>query len=385
MACAKDDRCDETSSEDLDTDSGEESWETDTDLSAAENKVSWSSSSDNGKGHDDGGDDDDEDNDSDVDTRRPQRRTREPCKYYNQGSCRDGRNCKYPHICQYFFKGYCKYGTNCKYSHHQQHKPGGTKNGSQEWKKPVGKHYQWRLCKGQQWSNIENDWIIEAQYSMPEVKGMEIYNTKYGAVCIDFINMRVRGKTLKVQRKTFPSKDGGDAWLWYFHADSNWKQYDAKDSKGKSISITSAAIERKYQENKRGSYQFTISQNSYKISFREMVQINLQSGTKRKVRRRPAFTLPKTDGNGISDNFQLLNVSGKHIWQFKGSHGDWHEFKKGTRESCSVSSDNIEASYTQNPQGSIQFSAGSKQFQLDFSTMTQTNLATKRTRKVRRL
>lgn len=375
MACAKEGRSDDESysdegygNEEMDTNCGDESWESDTDLSGADNKVSSSSS----------------DSDDDDETRKPKRRTREPCKYYNQSHCKDGKNCKYLHICQYFFKGHCKYGSQCKYRHDQHDQPAGAKNRSQKHKRPYGKNYQWQLSNGQHWSDIDNDWIIEAQYSLPEVKGMRIYNTKHGAVCIDFINMRIRGKSLRVRRKTFQSKDADNKWLWYFRADSNWKEYDGKDSKGNSIPATSAAIERQYQQNRRGSYHFTISQKSYNINFREMVQLNLQSNTRRKVRRRPAFTLPKNDGNSISGNFSALNLSGKHIWQFKGSHGDWHEFKK-TNGGSSVSSDDIEVSYKQNSQGSITFSIGSAQYQVNFSTMIQTNLTTKRTRKVRRL
>uniref|UniRef100_A0A3B3VGL3 Uncharacterized LOC106961844 n=1 Tax=Poecilia latipinna TaxID=48699 RepID=A0A3B3VGL3_9TELE len=52
--------------------------------------------------------------------------------------------------------------------------------------------------------------------------------------------------------------------------------------------------------------------------------------------------------------------------------------------SSSITSKDIETHFTQNPQGVIQFSVGSTGYSLDFSTMTQTNVATGLRRNVRR-
>lgn len=43
-----------------------------------------------------------------------------------------------------------------------------------------GKFYQWQLHDGKTWLNIEHDHVIEALYSLPENKGMKLYNSPYG-------------------------------------------------------------------------------------------------------------------------------------------------------------------------------------------------------------
>ena len=40
--------------------------------------------------------------------------------------------------------------------------------------------YKWQLEDGHGWKDIANDHILEGQYSQPNIKGINIYNTPYG-------------------------------------------------------------------------------------------------------------------------------------------------------------------------------------------------------------
>ncbi|KAG1953496.1 protein mono-ADP-ribosyltransferase PARP12 [Pimephales promelas] len=72
-------------------------------------------------------------------------------------------------------------------------------------------------------------------------------------------------------------------------------------------------------------------------------------------------------------------------WYYKDNHR-WCEYGSqgfGGRAS-SIGSDFIEQQYNSNPSGSVQFTAGSMTYDVDFTAMTQTNLSTNMSRKVRR-
>ncbi|CAM4566999.1 unnamed protein product [Leuciscus chuanchicus] len=72
-------------------------------------------------------------------------------------------------------------------------------------------------------------------------------------------------------------------------------------------------------------------------------------------------------------------------WYYKDNHR-WCEYGSqgfGGRAS-SIGSDFIEQQYNSNPSGSVQFIVGSMTYNVDFTAMTQTNLSTNISRKVRR-
>ncbi|XP_037552106.1 uncharacterized protein LOC119428497 [Nematolebias whitei] len=64
----------------------------------------------------------------------------------------------------------------------------------------------------------------------------------------------------------------------------------------------------------------------------------------------------------------------------------WHEYgaQSSSRSASSVSSRDVEGHFALNPRGSLHFTVGSAGYSLDFSSMTQTNLATGLCRNVRR-
>ncbi|GAA6221132.1 uncharacterized protein LOC108889269 isoform X2 [Lates japonicus] len=327
------------------------------------------------------------DEDSDVDVEANcQSNVREPCKYYNNnGRCRDGNRCPYPHVCKHALRGNCKYGSQCRLKH-----PGGAQESSRgtsraskrststEPKLTDGRYYQWQLNDGCGWKDIENDHVIEAQYCLPHTKSIKIYSTPYGAVSIDFNRMRVYGKSLRVRRLD----DGNTMWLWYCLLSRKWIKYGDKDSKGNPTPVKSSDIEQRFKTNTSSSFTFNIGADTFEIRFKEMRQVS--NKRKRKVTRRPVY---RQSQGGVSQGIQNMTLGTKPQWEFEGSSGNWHIFKHrvGTSTECSVTSDDIERKYQQNPQGSMTFTVKGDSYKLDFRAMTQTNHKTKRTRKVRRV
>ncbi|XP_041636910.1 uncharacterized protein si:ch211-244b2.4 [Cheilinus undulatus] len=312
---------------------------------------------------------------------------RQPCKYYNSGGCRDGNRCRYLHVCKYALKGNCRNGSSCELSH-----PGGgrassgarNRSASQEPKLTDGRHFQWQLKDGNNWMAIDNDHIIEAQYSLPHTKSIKIYNTPFGAVSIDFKRLKVYGKRLRVRRLD----DGNTEWIWYCTLRRKWMKYGDKDSKGKLGPIKSADIEKKYQSNPTSSYTFNIGAETFEIRFREMQQVG-QKG-KRKVTRRPLYRHQQTAAAGVSEAtsaLQNFSVGTKPEWQFEGDSGAWHTFKKrrGTSTESTISSEDIERKYQQNPSDSLVFTVHGHSYKLDLGAMTQTNQRTRRSRRIRRV
>ncbi|XP_026216829.1 znF_C3H1 and WWE domain-containing protein [Anabas testudineus] len=325
----------------------------------------------------------DEDSDVDVSCQSQGK----PCKYYNKGHCEDGSRCLYLHVCEYALKGNCRYGSSCKLNHPTGGK--GSSHGSNlpsnqsakaDIKLTNGQLYQWQLNDGKGWKDIDQDHIIEAQYCLPHTKSIKIYNTPYGAVSIDFNRMRVYGKSLRVRRLD----DGNTVWIWYCSLSRKWRKYGDKDSKGNTGPVKSSDIEKKFQSNPSGSFNFNIGSDTFEIRFREMRQLSKKR--KRRVTRRPVYR--QQAGTGVSQvgsALQNMSLGTTHKWQYEGHGGKWHEFKQGSGTTCSVSSDDIERKYQQNHLGSMNFKVKGQLYKLDFGAMIQTNLSTNKKRNIRRV
>ncbi|XP_029617495.1 protein mono-ADP-ribosyltransferase PARP12 [Salmo trutta] len=238
--------------------------------------------------------------------------------------------------------------------------------------------YKWQLEDGHGWKDIANDHILEAQYSQPNNKGINIYNTPYGAVSIDFKAMRVRGKkNLRVRRL-----DGQQTeWIWFYSTSKGWTKYGEKDSKGNPGPIQSSEIEKKFQGNRNGSLTFNIGSDIFEIRFRQMRQVS--GKRKRRVVRRPKYQPPQS-GNligRVTSAFQRVKMSPvgqseSPEWQFGGKSGRWHTFKDSA---------DIEHQYQQDFKGCMSYTVNGQTYKLDFSAMKQTNQSTRVTRNIRRV
>ncbi|XP_043093069.1 protein mono-ADP-ribosyltransferase PARP12 isoform X2 [Puntigrus tetrazona] len=295
------------------------------------------------------------------------------CTYYNRGKCRYGDECKNVHICKDFLKGSCKFGAGCRLNHNSRSSGRGRSSSEDEiFEGP----YRWQMNFQKGWKNICNDHILEAQYSLPNTKGIKLYNTQAGAVSIDFTKMRVLQKTnIKVRRLSA----GDTEWLWYYRGDHCWCRYGGQ---GKASAVQSSQLETAYQNDRHGSFKIAIDSTQYEISFKEMCQRNLSTGNKRRVRRRPKYEPPQNGGLlGITSQIRTLLSPSTPKWQFEGSNR-WYTFKK--KGGCSVSSADIENCYQQNPT-TMSFTVNGDGYVLDFAKLSQVNLRTKAERKVRRV
>ncbi|XP_071358908.1 protein mono-ADP-ribosyltransferase PARP12 [Trachinotus anak] len=330
---------------------------------------------------------DESSNDGDSDEESDcQSNLKEPCKYYNNGRCRDGDRCLYWHVCKYALKGNCKYGSSCKLNH-----PRGGREPSRSSSRALerstsrdpsltdGRYYQWQLNDGTGWKDIDNDHVIEAQYCLPHTKSIKIYNTPFGAVSIDFNRMRVYRKSLKVRRLD----DGKTVWTWYCTLRRKWIKYGDKDSKGNPSPVKSSDIEQKFQSNPSSSFTFNVGADTMEIKFREMRQVSKKR--KRKVTRRPEYRQQPAGAqvSKVASKIPSISLGTKPQWQFEGRSGAWHNFKR--RPECSVTSDDIERKYQQNPQDSMTFKVNGDSYRLDFRAMMQTNLRTKNTSRIKRV
>ncbi|XP_061106684.1 uncharacterized protein LOC133134498 [Conger conger] len=334
---------------------------------------------------------------------RPSRSaSKQACKFYNKGYCKDGRKCKYLHVCQNFLKGKCRYNSQCDLSHTTNSGSESSADESQsrgrrsrrrrssagEDEDTDGMSYCWQINCGNGWKNIANDHIIEAQYSQPSSSGIKLYNTPFGSISIDFKKMKVLKKTGIRVRRWNSSRPGLETeWLWYCSNKHDWVQYGEKNSKGKAAPVQSSRIEKKFQKNQRGSLKFTIDTTDYRINFRGMCQENSASGRKRDVVRRPRFKMPQNRGSNRMPPQQRQGGS-PVTWEFEGDGGRWYIFKhrSGTNTEASITSAHIEAQFQRNERGSMNFTVSGQRYVLDFSDMTQTNQSSqKRRRSIGRL
>ncbi|XP_070997556.1 protein mono-ADP-ribosyltransferase PARP12 isoform X1 [Oncorhynchus clarkii lewisi] len=359
---------------------------------------------------------------SDSDAAGTRQDQEEPCRYYNSGHCRDGKRCHYLHVCKYALRGNCRYGAKCRLKHlssssdsdggsgrreRRRSLSGGRRGGGRRERRrsssggrggggrkdrrkslsggrgggaqrDISGPYKWQLEDEHGWKDIANDHILEGQYSQPNIKGINIYNTPYGKVSIDFKAMRVRGKNnLRVRRL-----DGQQTeWVWFYSSSKGWTKYGEKDSKGNSGPIQSSEIEKKFQLNRNGSLTFNIGSDIFEIRFRQMRQVS--GKRKRKVVRRPKYQPPQS-GNligRVTSAFQRVKMSPagqseSPEWQYGGKSGRWHTFEKSA---------DIEDQYQKDLNGSMSLTVNRQAYKLDFSAMKQTNQSTRATRNIRRV
>uniref|UniRef100_A0A8C7DML7 Uncharacterized LOC116354992 n=1 Tax=Oncorhynchus kisutch TaxID=8019 RepID=A0A8C7DML7_ONCKI len=141
-------------------------------------------------------------------------------------------------------------------------------------------------------------------------------------------------------------------YTWEFMGEEGvWIEYQTP-----SCSLGSAEIERRYQKNPKGQIRFKAGRYSYTLDFSGMCQTNVRIGTKRIVRRTQCEAQQTSSGG--------LGLRSR--WQFQDVDGTWKDFTTRS-DNCSVSSQDIEAQYQQNPNGTMNFTTRRFSYQLDFS------------------
>ncbi|KAM6961581.1 uncharacterized protein LKV04_020600 [Tautogolabrus adspersus] len=166
---------------------------------------------------------------------------------------------------------------------------------------------------------------------------------------------------------TASTKQTNGRYKWEFMGEEGeWDEYKAH-----ICAFDSSAIETEYQLNPQGQLQFRIKRYSYTLDFSSMYQVNDKIGTRRAVRRTADDGSHQNSSSGTLPRWQFLDIS-----------GIWTDYSKGK---SSISSQEIELVYQQNPTGIMKFNTNRFSYELNFSAMTQRNLSTNTTRQVQRL
>ncbi|XP_049891920.1 uncharacterized protein si:ch211-244b2.3 [Epinephelus moara] len=230
--------------------------------------------------------------------------------------------------------------------------------------------------------DIEHQFSLNPRGTFSFTVGSTTYSLDFSTMtqtnCITGLNRNVRRRpkfTSSAQSlsstSVFPAasssqlSDGG--YKWEFMGDEGrWTEYKAH-----ICSYDSAAIERQYQLNPQGQINFRTKKFSYTLDFSKMCQVNDSIGTTRAVRR--------TADDGSQQNSSLGSVP---RWQFRDIGRSWTDYSKAN---STISSQDIELQYQQNPSGIITFATNEFSYELNLAAMTQRNLSTNTTRPVRRL
>ncbi|KAJ0015570.1 hypothetical protein NQD34_009190 [Periophthalmus magnuspinnatus] len=169
----------------------------------------------------------------------------------------------------FFIKGYCKNEDRCFKAHDKM-------------------PYRWEITRGGQWTAMAENEAVEKDYCDPENN----YSTSSPPVYFDTMTCGTEDvrRLSTVNSVLQPDFIHTTDWLWYWEDERGvWNQYAAVTSERRLASITSKELEEMYQANDQDVVMFTAGSQVYELSFRDMIQTNVQYGTVKLVRRRPRF------------------------------------------------------------------------------------------------
>uniref|UniRef100_W5LGJ7 Si:ch73-252i11.1 n=1 Tax=Astyanax mexicanus TaxID=7994 RepID=W5LGJ7_ASTMX len=197
-------------------------------------------------------------------------------------------------ICMYFVKGSCKHGDKCIREHS---------------KLP----YKWQFKDGSAWAALPNNEGIEKDYCTPS----KTYSSGPVPVCFDTMT---RGshpvrRLSTISSVVQPHFILTTTWNWYWEDEfGDWIQYASASGGHNTASITSEDLEQKYLQDNTAVVDFKAGSQSYSLSFQDMIQTNTRYGTKKLVKRRPAFV--------SSADAQTIKTSKRQI-SFKTLPSHW--------------------------------------------------------------
>ncbi|MGH0115986.1 UNVERIFIED_CONTAM: hypothetical protein FKN15_060450 [Acipenser sinensis] len=190
-------------------------------------------------------------------------RTREPSVCSNSDA-------EHEEICLFYIRKHCGFKDRCLKVH--SHLP-----------------YKWEVLNGSAWTDLPDMEEIEKAFCNPA-------NTASGgSPAVDFLTMR-RGSASVRRLSTASSVTKPPHfilttdWAWYFQDEHRkWVEYGKQASKHRASSVTSEALEKAFLADPDSSVPFSVGQQQYSLSFRDMRQQNSVYQTQREVRRRPRF------------------------------------------------------------------------------------------------
>nr|AAH84660.1 LOC495238 protein [Xenopus laevis] len=188
------------------------------------------------------------------------------------GPSKSGTSQEIEEICLYFIRNSCSFKEKCVREHF--HLP-----------------YRWQVYTNGTWKDLDNMEMIEKSYCDP--------NSRAVLVNLDFEAMTYQSN--KVKRLSTPSSASKPPhfvfttdWKWYWMDEYNkWVEYGTESDRHANSTICSSDLENFYQSNQTADVKFKAGKHKYSLSFKNMVQRNLQYETKRRVCRRPVFVSGK--------------------------------------------------------------------------------------------
>ncbi|XP_032833032.2 protein mono-ADP-ribosyltransferase PARP12 [Petromyzon marinus] len=172
-------------------------------------------------------------------------------------------------ICLYHLLSKCHYKDRCLKSH-------------------AALPYRWqeRSHGGGAWQDLPGTEAMERHYCDPASVSHD---------SVDFIHMKsVHGTVRRLSTANAVAMPDNflltTRWSWYWQeCVGTWIKYgdEATTNDRAKSNVSSLDLEKAYHEDKEGSFKFTAGRFSYRLDFKDMMQTNLEVGTRRCVRRRP--------------------------------------------------------------------------------------------------
>uniref|UniRef100_A0A8C5RUN1 PAR12 polymerase n=1 Tax=Laticauda laticaudata TaxID=8630 RepID=A0A8C5RUN1_LATLA len=172
-------------------------------------------------------------------------------------------------ICLHYVWQFCKNKNNCSMIHYDL-------------------PYRWQIFTNNGWKDLSRREEIEKAYCDPNI-------TSFPALELDFVTMTsamapIRRLSTVSSVTKEPKFVMTTKWLWYWKNDlGQWIEYGKQDKQFQPASLTSDDLENLFLADPNGNIQFEAGSQKYLLSFKNMIQANVNYPTQREVRRRPKF------------------------------------------------------------------------------------------------
>eukprot|EP00076_Gallus_gallus_P024047 XP_015146091.1 zinc finger CCCH-type antiviral protein 1 isoform X2 [Gallus gallus] len=182
-------------------------------------------------------------------------------------SSKDNKD-KSDEICLFNVWKYCKHNEKCTSVHY--HLP-----------------YRWQVYNGITWNDLSMMEEIEKAYCDPKNSSAADKGINFQTMTLSSSLIRRLSTPSSVVNPTFVLTT---KWIWYWKNDhGQWTEYGTQGEQGIVNSPSSDILENLYLADPDTTIQFQAGLYYYQLNFKEMIQINTSSKTKRKVCRRPKF------------------------------------------------------------------------------------------------
>ncbi|XP_053574905.1 protein mono-ADP-ribosyltransferase PARP12 [Bombina bombina] len=281
----------------------------------------------------------------------------EVCVHYNKGNgifgfCKHGSNCKKLHLCQYFLDGDCKYQQKCKRSHDccEEHNEEKLKNWgvSEEWMpKFLGIFRNVSVLRDSR-SSLPKKKASSAIKEIPLSSGSDEKSQpdKADEICLYYIRKSC----------SFKDKCGKNhchlPYRWQVQKNNHWEDMENIES-----------IEEAFCNVNKTNLM-------YDLNFDSMTYKSF------KIRR---LSTPSSAAKPPHYTFTT-----EWLWYWKDQYNTWNEYGKegSVHKAADVCSTDLEKAYLSDTSATLQFKAGTENYELRFKDMVQKNLKHKTERKV---